>query len=246
MSIRLKIVLYQVLVAVMLLSTAAATYISIERIDYYFDRTRIARQQMDTVMRLSAHMNRYSENIAELLLLGRTELDDFYAARSSLEDGLALLTSLIEEEVAFIRSPEEREEEREELARVGRMQELFADIDLTAQRLLFMREQGRLEEATRLFREGIEESLDAELEDHVAAAIADEEAELREHRGSYQPARAPADAPGRRGLGCGAPGRGSRRGHAVARPDATDPRADRGHPGDRRGRPQLPHRLRPP
>jgi two-component system, OmpR family, sensor kinase len=124
-------------------------------------------------------MNRYSENIAELLLLGRTELDDFHAARSSLEDSLALLTSLIEDEVAFIRSPEEREEEREELARVGRMQELFADIDLTAQRLLFLREQGRLEEATRLFREGIEESLDAELEDHVAAAIADEEAELR-------------------------------------------------------------------
>ena len=44
---------------------------------------------MDTVIRLSAHMNRYSENIAEMLLLGRTELDDFYIARSSLEDSLA-------------------------------------------------------------------------------------------------------------------------------------------------------------
>ena len=125
MSIRLKIILYQVVVAIMLLSSAAATYIAIERIDYYFDRTRLARQQMDTVIRLSAHMNRYSENIAELLLLGRTELDDFYAARSSLEDGLARLTSLIEEEIAFVRTAEEREEEREELVRVGRMRELF-------------------------------------------------------------------------------------------------------------------------
>ena len=88
MSIRLKIILYQLVVAIMLLSSAAATYIAIERIDYYFDRTRLARQQMDTVIRLSAHMNRYSENIAELLLLGRTELDDFYSARSSLDDGL--------------------------------------------------------------------------------------------------------------------------------------------------------------
>ena len=125
-------------------------------------------------------MNRYSENIAELLLLGRTELDDFYAARGSLEDGLALLISLIEDEIGLIRSPADREEEREELVRVGRMQDLFADIDLTAQRLLFMREQGRQDEAIRLFQEGIEESLDAELEDHVAAAIADEERELRE------------------------------------------------------------------
>ena len=46
------------------------------------------------------------------------------------------------------------------------MRELFDDIDLTAQRLLFLRDQGRQEEAVRLFREEIEESLDAELEDH--------------------------------------------------------------------------------
>ena len=49
MSIRLKIILYQAIVALMLVSTAVATYISIDRIDYYFDRTRLARQQMDTV-----------------------------------------------------------------------------------------------------------------------------------------------------------------------------------------------------
>jgi signal transduction histidine kinase len=59
------------------------------------------------------------------------------------------------------------------------MQQLFGDIDLTVQRLLFMREQGRQEEAVRLFREEIEESLDAELEEHIAATIADEEEELR-------------------------------------------------------------------
>jgi two-component system, OmpR family, sensor kinase len=124
-------------------------------------------------------MNRYSENIAELLLLGRTELDDFYAARSSLEDGLAVLTRLIEDEIEFVRTAAERTDETEELARVNKMRELFENIDLTAQRLLFMREQGRQDEALRLFREEIEESLDAELEEHIAAALADEEDELR-------------------------------------------------------------------
>jgi signal transduction histidine kinase len=59
------------------------------------------------------------------------------------------------------------------------MRELFENIDLRAQRLLFMREQGRQDEAVRLFREEIEESLDAELEEHIAATIADEEDELR-------------------------------------------------------------------
>jgi signal transduction histidine kinase len=164
----------------MLVSSAVATYVAIERIDYYFDRTRIARQQMDTAIRLSAHMNRYSENIAELLLLGRTELDDFYAARGSLDDALALWTTLVVDEIEFVRSAAEREVENEELVRLRRIRQLFESIDLTAQRLLFMREHGRQEEAVRLFREEIEERLDSELEEHVDAAIADEEAELQQ------------------------------------------------------------------
>ncbi len=89
MTIRLKILAFQIVVAIMLLSAATATYFSIDRIDYYFDRNRVAGAQLDTVIRLSAAMNRYSDNIAELLLLGRTELDDLAEARDSLEASFA-------------------------------------------------------------------------------------------------------------------------------------------------------------
>jgi two-component system, OmpR family, sensor kinase len=178
MSIQLKIVAYQAVVALMLLGTAAATYFSIERIDYYFDRTRLSREQMDTVIRLSAHMNRYSENIAEMLLLGRTELDDFYAARSSLEASLDKLTRLIEQEIGFVRSEEERAQENEELVRVETMRSLYESIDVTAQKLMFLRDQGRQEEAVELFREDIEDRLDEELEHYISAAIRGEEMEL--------------------------------------------------------------------
>jgi two-component system OmpR family sensor kinase len=178
MSIRLKIIAYQAIVAIMLLGTAAATYFSIERIDYYFDRTRLSREQMDTVIRLSAHMNRYSENIAELLLLGRTELDDFYAARSNLEESLNKLARLIEQEIDFVRSDEERAQETEELSRVQTMRSLYESIDVTAQRLMFLRDQSRQEEAVELFREDIEDRLDEELEQYISAAILDEESEL--------------------------------------------------------------------
>jgi len=123
-------------------------------------------------------MNRYSENIAELLLLGRTELDDFYAARTSLEEKLDTLTDLIEREVGFVWSDEERLDEALELQRVQRMRELFEDIDLTTQRLMLLRDQGRQQEAVALFRDNIENRLDEELEEHISAAIADEETEL--------------------------------------------------------------------
>lgn len=75
-------------------------------------------------------MNRYSENIAEMLLLGRTELDDFYAARSSLEDSLDRLTDLIEREIAFVRTDTERDDESEELVRARAMRDLSSQSTL--------------------------------------------------------------------------------------------------------------------
>jgi signal transduction histidine kinase len=59
------------------------------------------------------------------------------------------------------------------------MRDIFEDIDLIVQRLLFLHEEGRQAEAIQLFRDHIELRLDAELEEHIAAAIADEEGELR-------------------------------------------------------------------
>lgn len=113
-----------------------------------------------------------------MLLLGRTELDDFHDARRSLVDSLDRLTDLIEREVAFVRSERERTAESEELARARAMRDLFESIDLTVQRLMFLRDQGRQAEAVRLFREDIEDRMDEDLERYISAAIGDEEEEL--------------------------------------------------------------------
>src|SRR5688572_8115519 len=80
LSVRAKITLHQLVVALTLLASGGATYWGIERIDYYFDRNRLAQEQLKAAVLLSSHLNRYSENVAELLLLGRTELDDFLDA----------------------------------------------------------------------------------------------------------------------------------------------------------------------
>lgn len=164
----------------MLLSVAAVTWYYVDRIDYYFDRNRLAGAQLDSIIRVSAAMNRYSENVAELLLLGRTELDDFNEARDSLESSLDRLESLILDEIAFVINAEERAAEEQELDRVRLMRSLYGDIDTQTQRLLVLRDQGRLDEAIQIFREEIEERLDTALEEQISAAIADEEAELRQ------------------------------------------------------------------
>lgn len=123
-------------------------------------------------------MNRYSENIAEMLLLDRTELDDFYAARTSLDASLDRLTNLIAQEVLFVSGHTELNNDNKEYDRAREMRELFESIDLTVQRLMFLRDQGRVEEAVTLFREDIEDRMDEDLEKLISAAIDDEEQEL--------------------------------------------------------------------
>jgi two-component system OmpR family sensor kinase len=180
MSVRAKITLHQVVVALTLLASGGATYGGIERIDYYFDRNRLAQEQLKTGILLSSHLNRYSENVAELLLLGRTQLDDFLDARRSVEEGLDELTLLTDREIDFVRGEAERAEEAEEAERIRRIRALFAEIDLTTQRLLLLRDQGQQDQAVALFRDEIEEGFSAELDAEISAALTDEEAELRQ------------------------------------------------------------------
>ncbi len=163
----------------MLLSMAIATYIAVDRIKYYSEWNRSTVDHLDTVLRLSSQINNYSENIAELLLLGKTQLDDVYTTRSRLEELIARLRSLTEQEVSFVRTAEEQAAATKELDRVRTMQELLNDIDLIVQRLLFLHEEGREGEAVQLFQDHIELRLDAELGEHISAAIAGEDEKLR-------------------------------------------------------------------
>ena len=113
-----------------------------------------------------------------MLLLGRTELDDFHDARRSLVASLDRLTDLIERELILVRSENERVAEREELVRADAMRDLFQSIDLTVQRLMLLRDQGRQQEAVALFREDIEDRMDEDLERYISAAIAGEEEDI--------------------------------------------------------------------
>lgn len=135
---------------------------------------------MDVLLRLQAHMNRYSENIAELLLLGRSELGDFYSASIGLRQGLDELERLQREELDFLGNGAERDAEEIETVRTRRMRELFAEIDRKARQLLALHEDGRHAEAVEMFEAEIENGLDAELEEQMHLAITDEVDELRE------------------------------------------------------------------
>ena len=173
-----RIAVFQTIIVGALAISACATLFAIERLDHYIDRDRVAGRQLGTIVRLSGHLNRYSENIAELLLLGRTVIDDFNEARADVDADFGELQGLIEQELALIRDQDDAAAKQIERVRVVQMRSLFERIDQTAQRLLLLREDDRTAEALTLFRNSIEEGLDAELEQLVAVSLREEEAEL--------------------------------------------------------------------
>jgi two-component system, OmpR family, sensor kinase len=177
-SIRARILLFLVIIAAAVLVMAGVVYVAIRSADYYVNRTAWTNQQLRAISEVAVAANRYSEQIAEVLLIGAPERADFESAQAALEASFAKLEQLAREEIAFLQGPEERASEQRELERLYRMRALYDDINRSAERLFALRDAGRQDEAVVLFRREIENRLDAEFEDLIAAAVKDETEEV--------------------------------------------------------------------
>lgn len=179
MTIRAKIIAFQVFFIVLALVMALVVYSAIERADYFIGRVAHAHRQLETITALSLHANQYSEQIAEMLLFGEEGRADLEEARRDLERSFAALEEVTRAEIGFVREPEERESERAELALIQTMREIDARMHVVALELLELQIAGRHEEARLRYRFEIEERLDDELQELIDLAIADEKEEVR-------------------------------------------------------------------
>jgi two-component system OmpR family sensor kinase len=178
MSIKGRIRGLQVVVIAAIATMAAATYVGISNTNYQLERMQLSRQQLDAMTRLAVHTNRFSEQIAELMLIGDAERDDFDNARAETEMAFAALRQFGLQEIDFVRSDAEKEKERQELARIDQMYTLFREIGRAAERVWLLDRQGRRDDAIAMLRSEIENGLDAELEGLVKAAVSAENAEV--------------------------------------------------------------------
>jgi signal transduction histidine kinase len=124
--------------------------------------------------------NRFSEQIAELLLIGEPERPDFLESRADMAEQFQALRRLAAEEDDLFTDPVNQDEEQEEVRRLDMMWALFVEIDRAVERVLLYDQQGRRDEAAALFRTEIENRLDAEMQDLIAAAVEDEREDVAE------------------------------------------------------------------
>ena len=178
MRIRTHILLFQAIVAFSVASLAVVAYVNIRSGAYTVDRLHWANQELQAMTQLAVFANRYSEQIAEVLLIGEPELPDFESARADVRRTFVHLRRIIHEEIAFLTDPAEKEQERRELTRLGVMETVFNEVERAAERVLRLSHEGRQQEAVALFRSDIENRLDAEFERLIAEAVVGERDEV--------------------------------------------------------------------
>lgn len=178
MSIRFRILLFQLIVVGSVLLMAIAVYASIRSTEYFWQRVQWANNQLEAVTALTVNSNRYSEQIAEFLLIGEPERPDYDSARAELEAGFDQLEKLTRGESEFLGRGGELEDKGDEIFRIERMRVLYGEISKATSKAIDLRNQGRQEEAVSVFRREIENRFDAEFQNILEAARRDEAEEV--------------------------------------------------------------------
>lgn len=180
MSILRRIRLFQLVVVLALAAIAGSAILTLRGANYYIERVQLSRRQADAMTELAIRANRFSENIAELLLIGEAEREEFEDARGKLIGQLEHLQKLSQDEDDLFTDAVNDVEERQEAERIGRMRDLVREIDRAVERVLLLDKQGDRAQAIALFRAEIENRFDKEFETLIADAVQDEREDVTE------------------------------------------------------------------
>lgn len=180
MRVKTRIHLLQFVIAAIVLLMAVVSYVSILTTDRHLKRVQWANHKLEAITSVNVQANRFSEQIAELLLIGEPERVDYVNASRDLEKGFARLEQITRDEAAYVVEDGEDAESSDEMYRLQRMRQLYTEIDHSVARLIVMRNEGRIEEAIQLFRNDIENRLDAEFEHLLRVAVLDDREEVME------------------------------------------------------------------
>src|SRR5687768_16667949 len=96
MSIRARTLVFQLIVVLAIVMLAVTAFLSLQSTNYTRDRVRMANQQLEAMMQIATSANRYSEQIAEILLLGEAERPELDSARAQVAEAFTRLRRLID------------------------------------------------------------------------------------------------------------------------------------------------------
>lgn len=184
MSLRTRILSLLAVVAAAVVAMAVMVHLTISGTDFYRERVGYAHQQLTAITELAKAASRYSEQIAEVLLLGDQRMPEFIGAKDEVESAFANLRRVTGAELAFLEAWDAAGDEAEELAQVDRLRVLYDGINESVDRVFLYNGSGRRAEALAIFRSEIKARLEADLQRQLVEAVAGERAEVADAEAS--------------------------------------------------------------
>jgi signal transduction histidine kinase len=179
MKIKSHILLLQTVVVGTVLMMAGVAFTSQHYGNLFRKRVEASNHQLAAISSVALHANDFSEQIAELLLVGGSQKSDYKRAATDLEKAFVRLEHSTLDERHFLLGADQPGGVQHELYRLARMRELYAEMDKVVQSLVALRESGRFDDAVALYVHDIENRLDDEFEHLLRAAVLDEQNEVQ-------------------------------------------------------------------
>lgn len=179
MKIRTKMLASHAIMAAVVTAIAAAIVLMLRIGDANQRELRSSYEQIRAINFIAAWANDYSEQVAELFILGTGEAE-IEAAQEGLLEALDRKAELVAKEIAYLADPADIAGEELELRRIATMRETVRQLDGVRMRIAPLLAEGRRTEAERLYRDEIEHRLDTVLGALIEVATVKERAEVDE------------------------------------------------------------------
>ncbi|HEY0292442.1 MAG TPA: HAMP domain-containing sensor histidine kinase [Hansschlegelia sp.] len=178
MTVRQRILLVH---AVVVLFTGAMILVLLAGLRFNEDFIRRidgVHQRFEALAELDGHANNYAEQIAEVLLLGDEQREDFRAATEAMDRGFAKLKQVTRDEVMTLGTTTKVRAELGDIEVVVRLEAVYGAIAAAADRVFKLKADGDGAGAIALFRNEVEYRLANDFENMIESALRDERGEV--------------------------------------------------------------------
>lgn len=136
--------------------------------------------QLQNVNHMASAANQFSEQLAELTVLGMDEVSAVIDADRELSEALDQQLDFVTAEIQRIDDdPAELQQEQGELSKIHKLKEIQSDLMSNAQRIIDRLKANDQATATQIYRDDIELSLDNEMDNLIAILLEEESVEIR-------------------------------------------------------------------
>ena len=178
MTVRWRIVTFETVTLVFFVLMIGVMALALSLANDFVRRVDGVHRRFEVIAELDGNANNYAEQIAEVLLLGEEQMNDFEQARAEMVSAFDRLREVTRAEVSTLSGVEEVRRELSDVEISSRMTELYRAIDVAAERVFALKREGKQAEAVELFRRDVEYRLSNDFEKLLESALADERGEV--------------------------------------------------------------------